>query len=91
MDRIPTSQTALLPSKKMHEDSLIIKESIKEGGLTKDISWLGMTGFLFGLIFQVMMCKKRKMESKPTSLKPIFTHSEGTKDVVFFTWEVRKL
>ncbi|XP_063254338.1 leucine-rich repeat-containing protein 56 isoform X2 [Prinia subflava] len=40
LDRIPTSQTALLPSKKMHEDSLIIKESIKEGGLAKDISWL---------------------------------------------------
>ncbi|KAM7042049.1 leucine-rich repeat-containing protein 56 isoform 1-T3 [Acridotheres tristis] len=40
LDRIPASQTALLPSKKMHEDSLIIKESIKEGGLAKDISWL---------------------------------------------------
>ncbi|XP_066043887.1 leucine-rich repeat-containing protein 56 isoform X1 [Chamaea fasciata] len=40
LDRIPTSQTALLPSKKIHEDSLIVKESIKEGGLAKDISWL---------------------------------------------------
>ncbi|XP_037995508.1 leucine-rich repeat-containing protein 56 isoform X2 [Motacilla alba alba] len=40
LDRIPASQTTLLPSKKMHEDSLIIKESIKEGGLAKDISWL---------------------------------------------------
>ncbi|KAL9848927.1 leucine-rich repeat-containing protein 56 isoform 2-T22 [Geothlypis trichas] len=41
LDGIPASQTTLLPSKKVHEDSLIIKESIKEGGLAKDISWLG--------------------------------------------------
>ncbi|OWK58534.1 Leucine-rich repeat-containing protein 56, partial [Lonchura striata] len=40
LDRIPASQTTLLPSRKMHEDSLIIKESIKGGGLAKDISWL---------------------------------------------------
>ncbi|CAN8214836.1 unnamed protein product [Coccothraustes coccothraustes] len=40
LDRIPASQTTLLPSKKVHEDSLIIKESIKEGGSAKDISWL---------------------------------------------------
>uniref|UniRef100_U3KCB7 Leucine rich repeat containing 56 n=1 Tax=Ficedula albicollis TaxID=59894 RepID=U3KCB7_FICAL len=40
LDRIRASQTALPPSKKMHEDSLIIKESIKDGGLAKDISWL---------------------------------------------------
>ncbi|XP_010155031.1 PREDICTED: leucine-rich repeat-containing protein 56 [Eurypyga helias] len=41
LDEIPASQTALLPSKKMHEDWLIIKESIKDGGLAGDISWLG--------------------------------------------------
>ncbi|XP_053802384.1 leucine-rich repeat-containing protein 56 isoform X6 [Vidua chalybeata] len=40
LDRIPASQTTLLLPRKMHEDSLIIKESIKEGGLSKDISWL---------------------------------------------------
>ncbi|XP_065492281.1 leucine-rich repeat-containing protein 56 isoform X2 [Caloenas nicobarica] len=40
LDKIPASQTALLHSKKMHEDWVIIKESIKEGGLTGDISWL---------------------------------------------------
>ncbi|KAM9278142.1 leucine-rich repeat-containing protein 56 [Morus bassanus] len=40
LDEIPASQTALLPSKKMHEDWLIIKESIKEGGLAGDISRL---------------------------------------------------
>ncbi|XP_063188412.1 leucine-rich repeat-containing protein 56 isoform X4 [Chroicocephalus ridibundus] len=40
LDEIPASQTALLPSKKMHEDWLIIKESIKEGGLAGDVSWL---------------------------------------------------
>ncbi|XP_041894254.1 leucine-rich repeat-containing protein 56 isoform X2 [Corvus kubaryi] len=40
LDRIPASQTDHLPSKKIHEDSLIIKESIKEGGLARDISWL---------------------------------------------------
>ncbi|XP_075018857.1 leucine-rich repeat-containing protein 56 isoform X3 [Calonectris borealis] len=40
LDEIPASQTALLPSKKMHEDWLIIKESIKGGGLPGDISWL---------------------------------------------------
>ncbi|XP_064308486.1 leucine-rich repeat-containing protein 56 [Phalacrocorax carbo] len=40
LDEIPASQTTLLPSKKMHEDWLIIKESIKKGGLAGDISWL---------------------------------------------------
>ncbi|XP_056347953.1 leucine-rich repeat-containing protein 56 isoform X2 [Oenanthe melanoleuca] len=45
LDRIRASQTALPPSKKMHEDSLIIKESIKDGGLAKDISWLDPTVF----------------------------------------------
>ncbi|XP_054684695.1 leucine-rich repeat-containing protein 56 isoform X1 [Grus americana] len=40
LDEIPASQTALLPSRKMHEDWLIIKESIKEDVLAGDISWL---------------------------------------------------
>ncbi|XP_009274299.1 PREDICTED: leucine-rich repeat-containing protein 56 [Aptenodytes forsteri] len=40
LDEIPASQTTLLPSKKMHEDWLIIKESIKEGGLAGGISLL---------------------------------------------------
>ncbi|XP_009985123.1 PREDICTED: leucine-rich repeat-containing protein 56 [Tauraco erythrolophus] len=43
LDEIPASQTAHLPSKKMHKDLLIIKESIKKGGLAGDISWLGMS------------------------------------------------
>ncbi|XP_010022930.1 PREDICTED: leucine-rich repeat-containing protein 56, partial [Nestor notabilis] len=43
LDEIPASQTALLPPSKMHEDWLIIKESIKEGGLAGEISWLGMS------------------------------------------------
>ncbi|XP_010281594.1 PREDICTED: leucine-rich repeat-containing protein 56 [Phaethon lepturus] len=43
LDEIPASQTALHPSKKMHEDWLIMKESIKESGLAGDISWLGMS------------------------------------------------
>ncbi|XP_053924231.1 leucine-rich repeat-containing protein 56 isoform X2 [Cuculus canorus] len=42
LDKVPASQTALLPSKKMHEDWLLIKESIKEGGLAGDISWLDL-------------------------------------------------
>ncbi|XP_068540573.1 leucine-rich repeat-containing protein 56 isoform X2 [Anas acuta] len=41
LDEIPASQTAIPPSKKMNEDWLIIKESIKEAGLARDISWLG--------------------------------------------------
>ncbi|XP_066853323.1 leucine-rich repeat-containing protein 56 isoform X2 [Anser cygnoides] len=40
LDEIPASQTAIPPSKKMNEDWLIIKESIKEAGLARDISWL---------------------------------------------------
>ncbi|KAM6069476.1 leucine-rich repeat-containing protein 56 isoform 3-T4 [Theristicus caerulescens] len=43
LDEIPASQTALLPFKKMHEDWLIIKESIKEGALAGGISWLDPT------------------------------------------------
>ncbi|XP_032300916.1 leucine-rich repeat-containing protein 56 isoform X2 [Coturnix japonica] len=41
LDGIPASQTAVPPSNKMNEDWLIIKEYIKEGGLPRDISWLG--------------------------------------------------
>ncbi|XP_048805357.1 leucine-rich repeat-containing protein 56 [Lagopus muta] len=41
LDGMPASQTAVSPSSKMNEDWLIIKESIKEGGLPRDISWLG--------------------------------------------------
>ena len=55
LDEIPASQTALLPSKKMHQDCLIIKESIKEGGLVGDILWLGMSDILPGFVFWVMM------------------------------------
>ncbi|XP_064513747.1 leucine-rich repeat-containing protein 56 isoform X3 [Pseudopipra pipra] len=40
LDKIPASQTVPLPSKKMYEDRLIIKDSIKEGGLAGGISWL---------------------------------------------------
>ncbi|XP_012984561.1 leucine-rich repeat-containing protein 56 [Melopsittacus undulatus] len=40
LDEIPASHTALLLSNKMHEDWLIIKESIKEGGLAGGFSWL---------------------------------------------------
>ncbi|XP_042670167.1 leucine-rich repeat-containing protein 56 isoform X3 [Centrocercus urophasianus] len=41
LDGMPASQTAVSPSSKMNEDWLIIKESIEEGGLPRDISWLG--------------------------------------------------
>lgn len=91
LDEIPASQTALLPSKKMHEDWLIIKESIKEGGLAGGISWLGMSGFLPGFIFSGYDVWKRKMKSKMASSKPTFNYSKGTKDVVVLTWEMRKL
>ncbi|XP_025890592.1 leucine-rich repeat-containing protein 56 [Nothoprocta perdicaria] len=42
LDEIPASQTVIPPSKKMSEDWLIIKESIKEGDLAGDIPWLGL-------------------------------------------------
>ncbi|XP_009946017.1 PREDICTED: leucine-rich repeat-containing protein 56 [Leptosomus discolor] len=42
LDEIPASQTALLSSKKMHEGWLIIKKSIKDGGLAGDFSWLDL-------------------------------------------------
>lgn len=60
LDEIPASQTALLPSKMMYKDWLIIKESIKEHGLAGDISCLGMSGFLSGFIFQVTMCEEER-------------------------------
>lgn len=60
LDEIPASQTAIPPSKKMNEDWLIIKESIKEAGLARDISWLGTSDFLSRFIFQVMMCEKER-------------------------------
>ncbi|XP_010116704.1 PREDICTED: leucine-rich repeat-containing protein 56, partial [Chlamydotis macqueenii] len=40
LDEIPASQTVPLPSKKMREDWLIIKESIKKGDLAEGVSWL---------------------------------------------------
>lgn len=60
LDEIPASQTAIPPSKKMNEEWLIIKESIKEAGLARDISWLGTSDFLSRFIFQVMMCEKER-------------------------------
>ncbi|XP_010214271.1 PREDICTED: leucine-rich repeat-containing protein 56, partial [Tinamus guttatus] len=42
LDEIPASQTIIPPSKKMTEDWLIIKESIKEGDLAGDIPWLDL-------------------------------------------------
>nr|XP_054491708.1 leucine-rich repeat-containing protein 56 [Agelaius phoeniceus] len=63
LDGIPASQTTLLPSKKVHEDSLIIKESIKEGGLAKDISWLGP---YFGEVAKQSECSPKP----PTTSRP---------------------
>ncbi|KAM8807867.1 leucine-rich repeat-containing protein 56 [Eudromia elegans] len=42
LDELPASQTVIPPSKKMSEDWLIIKESIKEGDLAGDIPWLDL-------------------------------------------------
>lgn len=58
LDETPASQTAPLLSKEMGKDWLIIKDSIKEGGLAGDISWLGMSGCLSGFVFQFMVCGK---------------------------------
>ncbi|KAM6204858.1 leucine-rich repeat-containing protein 56 [Sarcoramphus papa] len=63
LDEIPASQTALLPSKKMHEDWLIIKESIKEGGLAGDISWLDL---YLGAVARQSGCGPRP----PTTSRP---------------------
>lgn len=63
LDGIPASQTAVPPSSKMNEDWLIIKESIKEGGLPRDISWLGTSDFPSGFIFQVMKCEKESQRA----------------------------
>ncbi|XP_029895650.1 leucine-rich repeat-containing protein 56 isoform X2 [Aquila chrysaetos chrysaetos] len=63
LDEIPARQTALLPSKKMHEDWLIIKESIKEGGLAGDISWLDP---YLGAIARQSGCSPRP----PTASRP---------------------
>lgn len=63
LDGIPASQTAVPPSNKMNEDWLIIKESIKEGGLPRDISWLGTSDFPSGFIFQVMKCEKESQRA----------------------------
>uniref|UniRef100_A0A8C8S1Q2 Leucine rich repeat containing 56 n=1 Tax=Pelusios castaneus TaxID=367368 RepID=A0A8C8S1Q2_9SAUR len=40
LDEIPAIQTTIPPSRKMNEDWLIVKESIKDGSLAKDISGL---------------------------------------------------
>ncbi|POI35146.1 hypothetical protein CIB84_001102 [Bambusicola thoracicus] len=63
LDGIPASQTAVPPSCKMNEDWLIIKESIKEGGLPRDVSWLGTSDFPSGFIFQVMKCEKESQRA----------------------------
>lgn len=63
LDGIPASQTAVPPSSKMNEDWLIIKESIKEGGLPRDISWLGTSDFPSGFVFQVMKCEKESQRA----------------------------
>ncbi|XP_075282568.1 leucine-rich repeat-containing protein 56 isoform X2 [Opisthocomus hoazin] len=63
LDEIPASQTALLPSKKMHQDCLIIKESIKEGGLVGDILWLDP--YLGAVARQSGCCPRPLTNSRP--------------------------
>ncbi|KAM6322058.1 leucine-rich repeat-containing protein 56 [Podargus strigoides] len=70
LDEIPASQTALLPSKKMQEDWLIIKESIKGGGLAGYISWLAV---LSSLESQQLSRKEDKALSAFTSFLTDFS------------------
>uniref|UniRef100_A0A8C4V0L5 Leucine rich repeat containing 56 n=1 Tax=Falco tinnunculus TaxID=100819 RepID=A0A8C4V0L5_FALTI len=63
LDEVPASQTALLPAKKIHEDWLIIKESIKKGGLAGDLSWLDSC---LGAVARQSGCRPRP----PTTSRP---------------------
>uniref|UniRef100_A0A8C3RV71 Leucine rich repeat containing 56 n=1 Tax=Chelydra serpentina TaxID=8475 RepID=A0A8C3RV71_CHESE len=45
LDEILATQITIPPSRKMNKDWLIVKESIKEGSLAKDISRFGMSNF----------------------------------------------
>uniref|UniRef100_A0A663ES54 Leucine rich repeat containing 56 n=1 Tax=Aquila chrysaetos chrysaetos TaxID=223781 RepID=A0A663ES54_AQUCH len=69
LDEIPARQTALLPSKKMHEDWLIIKESIKEGGLAGDISWLGLSQVICGNPTKALRARRQKLG--PPAVSPL--------------------
>ncbi|XP_071617880.1 leucine-rich repeat-containing protein 56 isoform X4 [Heliangelus exortis] len=69
LDEIPANQTALLPSKKMHEGWLTIKESIKEGALAGDISWLGLSQVICGNPTKALCARRQKLG--PPAVRPL--------------------
>ncbi|XP_050192559.1 leucine-rich repeat-containing protein 56 isoform X2 [Myiozetetes cayanensis] len=69
LDKIPANQTVPLPSKKMYEDCLIIKESIKEGGLAGDISWLGLSQVICGNPAKAL--RERRQKLGPPAASPL--------------------
>ncbi|XP_027753996.1 leucine-rich repeat-containing protein 56 isoform X2 [Empidonax traillii] len=88
LDKIPANQTVPLPSKKMYEDCLIIKESIKEGGLAGDISWLGLSQVICGNPAKALRERRQKLgppAASPLKLSGLRTEnlygSGGGKDV----------
>lgn len=66
LDEVPASQVAIPASRKMSKDWLIVKDSIKEGGLAEDISGLGMSNFPPGPFILSLWEKERML----TELNP---------------------
>ncbi|XP_027498123.1 leucine-rich repeat-containing protein 56 isoform X3 [Corapipo altera] len=79
LDKIPASQTVPLPSKKMYEDCLIIKDSIKEGGLAGDISWLGLSQVICGNPTKAL--RERRQKLGPPAVSPLKLSSLRTENV----------
>ncbi|XP_029819192.1 leucine-rich repeat-containing protein 56 isoform X2 [Manacus vitellinus] len=79
LDKIPASQTVPLPSKKMYEDRLIIKDSIKEGGLAGDISWLGLSQVICGNPTKAL--RERRQKLGPPAVSPLKLSSLRTENV----------
>ncbi|XP_027559234.1 leucine-rich repeat-containing protein 56 isoform X2 [Neopelma chrysocephalum] len=79
LDKIPASQTVPLPSKKMYEDSLIIKDSIKEGGLAGDISWLGLSQVICGNPAKAL--RERRQKLGPPAVSPLKQSSLRTENL----------
>ncbi|XP_017664610.1 PREDICTED: leucine-rich repeat-containing protein 56 isoform X2 [Lepidothrix coronata] len=79
LDKIPASQTVPLPSKKMYEDHLIIKDSIKEGGLAGDISWLGLSQVICGNPTKAL--RERRQKLGPPAVSPLKLSSLRTENI----------
>ncbi|XP_054246697.1 leucine-rich repeat-containing protein 56 [Indicator indicator] len=61
LDAAPVSQTEVLPPKPTPEDWLLIEETIQEGGLAGDTSWLGLSQDICGKATKALGARRQEL------------------------------